>query len=89
MALKACRNQDARTAVSSSSKEGEYHFWFDQHKNRELFVQMVIDKKIKLKHVENPLFEEFARSLQPMYNHVNRMTVEEDCLTFYENEKAK
>lgn len=39
--------------------------------------------------MENPLFEEFARSLQPMYNHVNRMTVEEDCLTFYENEKAK
>ncbi|XP_078158195.1 zinc finger BED domain-containing protein RICESLEEPER 4-like [Carex rostrata] len=67
----------------------ENNFEYDPQKNRELFVRMVIDNKSMLEHVENPFLEEFARYLQPLYCHVTRRAVEEDCLTFYKNEKAK
>ncbi|KAJ3684586.1 hypothetical protein LUZ61_013750 [Rhynchospora tenuis] len=62
---------------------------YDQQKNRELFVKMVIDNKTMLKHVENPFLKEFALSLQPLYSPVDWRTVGKDCLTFYENEKAE
>ncbi|KAJ4807091.1 Zinc finger BED domain-containing protein RICESLEEPER 3 [Rhynchospora pubera] len=62
---------------------------YNQQRNRELFVKMVIDSKTMLGHVENPFLKEFALTLQPLYSPLDRRTVEKDCLTFYENEKAK
>ncbi|XP_078149575.1 uncharacterized protein LOC144544904 isoform X2 [Carex rostrata] len=71
----------------SGNRENQLEY--DPQKNRELFVKMVIDNKSMLEHVENPFLQEFARFLQPLYRHVTRRDVEEDCLTFYKKEKAK
>lgn len=76
--------------LTNSSKEsgGQLKpFKFDQDVSRRSLAKFIICAELSFRAVEHPSFIEFVGSLQPLFRCVGRLTVRNDCVALYEEEK--
>ncbi|KAK9286316.1 hypothetical protein L1049_014706 [Liquidambar formosana] len=62
---------------------------FDQEVSRNALARMIIIDELPFKHVEREGFRYFVQTLNPKFKFVGRLTVANDCLQLYANEKIK
>lgn len=64
-------------------------FKYDKENVREVLAKMIIVHEYPFRMVEHPFFVMFAKSLNPRFEPMSRVTIKSDCMKIYALEKKK
>ena len=74
------KNPVNQILIEGSSKDPVKSFKFNQEKSRKLLAKFIICAELLFHIIEHPVFSNFMRSIQPLFNVIDRKIVRNDCM---------